>query len=147
MVSISVVCAKSFLSSFYTFTETKYSQPSLYEDSRYEISLMISGATAHTGPWPPFTGFMIVCSSTMWGYQLHDRPILDILIQSSETSSSNYQRLSWRSRGNTGKKWPLNFADETCRARRVLLHAVNLRHETDDFTSPRRKACYGFYHP
>jgi hypothetical protein len=42
-------------------------------------------------------GFMMVCS-TMWGYQLHDRPVLDILIQPSETSSSNYQRLSWRSR-------------------------------------------------
>jgi ABC-type lipoprotein release transport system permease subunit len=42
-------------------------------------------------------GFMIVYS-TMWGYQLHDRPILDTLVQPSETSSSNYQRLSWRSR-------------------------------------------------
>jgi hypothetical protein len=40
------------------------------------------------------TGFMIVYT-TMWGYQLHDRPILDNLIQPSETSSSNYQRLSW----------------------------------------------------
>jgi hypothetical protein len=47
----------------------------------------------------------------MWGYQLHDRPVLDTLIQPSETSSSNYQRLSWRSR-ETGEKWPLNFADE-----------------------------------
>jgi hypothetical protein len=27
------------------------------------------------------TGFMIVCSSTMWGYQLHDRPVQDTLIQ------------------------------------------------------------------
>jgi hypothetical protein len=71
---------------------------------------MISGATAQTGPWPPFTGFMIVYS-TMWGYQLHDRPVLDTLIQPSETSSSNYQRLSRRSR-DTGEKWPLNFADE-----------------------------------
>jgi hypothetical protein len=43
------------------------------------------------------TGFMIACS-TMWGYQLHNRPVLDTLIQPSETSSSNYQRLSWRSR-------------------------------------------------
>jgi hypothetical protein len=42
------------------------------------------------------TGFIVY--STMWGFQLHDRPILDTLIQSSETSSSNYQRLSWRSR-------------------------------------------------
>jgi hypothetical protein len=42
--------------------------------------MMISGATAQTGPWPPFTGFMIVYS-TMWGYQLHDRPVLDTLIQ------------------------------------------------------------------
>jgi hypothetical protein len=25
--------------------------------------MMISGATAQTGPWPPFTGFMIVYST------------------------------------------------------------------------------------
>jgi hypothetical protein len=37
--------------------------------------MMISGATAQTGPWPPFTGFMIVYS-TIWGYQLHDRLVL-----------------------------------------------------------------------
>jgi hypothetical protein len=43
------------------------------------------------------TGFMIVYS-TMWGYQLHDRPVIDTLIQPSEASSSNYQKLSWRSR-------------------------------------------------
>jgi hypothetical protein len=49
--------------------------------------------------------------STMWGYQLHDRPILDTLIQPSETSSSNYQRLVAK-QGNTGQKWPLNFVDE-----------------------------------
>jgi hypothetical protein len=30
------------------------------------------------------SGFMIVCSSTMWGYQLHDRPVQDTLIQPSE---------------------------------------------------------------
>jgi hypothetical protein len=43
------------------------------------------------------TGFMMVCS-TMWVYQFHDRPVLDTLIQPSETSSSNYHRHSWRSR-------------------------------------------------
>jgi hypothetical protein len=74
------------------------------------MMMMISGATAQTGPWPPFKGFMIVCS-TMWGYQLHDRPTLDNLIQPSETSSSNYQRLVAK-QGNMGEKWPLNFADE-----------------------------------
>jgi hypothetical protein len=36
----------------------------------------------------PLTGFMLVYS-TMWVYQLHDRPILDTLIQPSETYSSN----------------------------------------------------------
>jgi hypothetical protein len=36
------------------------------------------------------TGFMVVCSSTMRGYQLHDRPVQDTLIQPSETSSSNH---------------------------------------------------------
>jgi hypothetical protein len=48
---------------------------------------------------------------TMWGYRLHDRPILDTLIQPSETSNSNYQRLAAK-QGNTGEKWPLNFANE-----------------------------------
>jgi hypothetical protein len=60
----------------------------------YHLQMMISGATARTGPWPPFTGFMVVYS-TMWGYQLHNRPVLDTLIQPSETSSSNCQRLSY----------------------------------------------------
>jgi hypothetical protein len=42
--------------------------------------------------------------------------------------------------GNTGEKWPLNFAYETSfHACRVLLHAVNLRHETDGFTSPPKE--------
>jgi hypothetical protein len=36
------------------------------------------------------SGFMIVCISTMWGYQLHDRPVQDTLIQPSEPSSSYY---------------------------------------------------------
>jgi hypothetical protein len=57
--------------------------------------MMISGATAQAGPWPPFYGFHDSLYSTMCGYQLHDRPVLDTLIQPSETSSSNYQRLSW----------------------------------------------------
>jgi hypothetical protein len=44
----------------------------------------------HSPDWAlaSLTGFMIVCSSTMWGYQLHDRPVLYTLIQPSETSSS-----------------------------------------------------------
>jgi hypothetical protein len=42
--------------------------------------------------------------------------------------------------GNTGEKWPLNFAYEASfHARRVLLHAVNLRHGTDVFTSPPKE--------
>jgi hypothetical protein len=43
-------------------------------------------------------GFHDSFYSTMWGYQLHDRPIVDTLIQPSETPSSNYQILSRRSR-------------------------------------------------
>jgi hypothetical protein len=42
--------------------------------------------------------------------------------------------------GNTGEKWPLNFAYEASfHACRVLLHAVNLRHGTDGFTSPPKE--------
>jgi hypothetical protein len=30
-------------------------------ESILKVMMTISGATAQTGPWPPFTGFMIVC--------------------------------------------------------------------------------------
>jgi hypothetical protein len=70
--------------------------------------MMISDATAQTGPWPPFTGFMIVFYSTMWGYQLHNRSILDTLIQPSEISSSNYQRLV-RPAGKHGWEMAVEF--------------------------------------
>jgi hypothetical protein len=48
-----------------------------------------------------------------------------------------------------GEKWPVNLA---CNSdfhvnHRVLLQAANLRHRTDGFTSPRRKACCGFFRP
>jgi hypothetical protein len=84
------------------------------------------------------TGSMIVYR-TMWGYQLHDRPDLDILIQPSETSSSNYQRLSWRSRETRVRNGRWILQTSTYRARRVLLHAVNIRHGTDGFTSPPKE--------
>jgi hypothetical protein len=83
-------------------------------------------------------GFMIVCS-TMWGYQLHDRPVLDTLIQPSETFSSNYQRLSWRSRETRERNGRWILPTSTYRARRVLLHAVNLQYGTDGFTSPPKE--------
>jgi hypothetical protein len=88
------------------------------------------------------TGFMIVYS-TMWGYQLHDRPVLDTLIQPSETSSSNYQKLSLRSRETRVRNGRWILPTSTYRARRVLLHAVNLRHGTDRwlyFPSEGRRA-------
>jgi hypothetical protein len=102
------------------------------------MMMMISGATAQTGHWPPFTSFMIVYSM-MWGYQLHDRPVLDTLNQPSETSSSNYQRLSWRSRETRVRNDRWILPTFTYRARRFLLHAVNLRHGTDGFSSPPKE--------
>jgi hypothetical protein len=78
-------------------------------------------------------------NSTMWGYQLHNRPILNTLIQSSETSSSNNQRLSWRSRETRVRNGRWILSTSTYRARTVLLHAVNLRHGTDGFTSPPKE--------
>jgi hypothetical protein len=75
----------------------------------------------------------------MWGYQLHDRPVLDTLIQPPETSSSNYQRLSWRSREKRVRNGRWILLTSTYRARRFLLHAVNLRHGTDGFTSPPKE--------
>jgi hypothetical protein len=73
-------------------------------------------------------GFHDSFYSTMWGYQLHDRRILDTLIQLSETSSSNYQRLSRRSRETRVRNGRWILPTSPYRARRVLLHAVNLRH-------------------
>jgi hypothetical protein len=73
------------------------------------------------------------------GYQLHDRPVLHTLIQPSETSSSNYQRLSQRSRETRVRNCRWILPTSTYRARRVLLRAVNLRHGTDCFTSPPKE--------
>jgi hypothetical protein len=96
--------------------------------------MMLSGATAQTGPWPPLRVSWLLCG-TMWGYQLHDRPVLDTLFQPTETSSSHYQRLSWRSRETRVRNGRWILPTSTYRARRVLLHAVNLRHRNDGFTS------------
>jgi hypothetical protein len=41
--------------------------------------------------------------------------------------------------GDLGEKWPLNLAYEHLYARKVLLHAVNIRHGTDGFTSPPKE--------
>jgi hypothetical protein len=45
--------------------------------------------------------------------------------------------------GDLGEKWPLEFSLRTLlvllHARKVLLHAVNLRHRTDGFTSPPKE--------
>jgi hypothetical protein len=114
-------------------------RPSWYHPSTSLSEMMINGATAQTGPWPPFTGFMIVFYSAMWGYQLHDQPVLDTLIQSSETSSSDYQRLSRRCRETRVRNGRWILPTNTYRARRVLLHAVNLRHGTDGFSSPPKE--------
>jgi hypothetical protein len=63
-------------------------------------------------------GFHDSLYSTMWGYQLHDRPVLDTLIQPSETSSSNYQRLSRRSRETRMRNGRWILPTNTYRARR-----------------------------
>jgi hypothetical protein len=57
--------------------------------------------------------------------------ILFILIGPLEPSSSRS--------GDLGEKWPLNLAYERLYARKVLLHAVNLQHGTDGFTSPPKE--------
>jgi hypothetical protein len=57
--------------------------------------------------------------------------ILFILIGLLEASSSRS--------GDLVEKWPLNLAYEHLYARKVLLHAVNLRRGTDGFTSPPKE--------
>jgi hypothetical protein len=47
-----------------------------------------------------------------------------------------------------GEKWPVNLScdSDSHVIHRVLLHAANLRHGTDNFTPPtRRKACCGIF--
>jgi hypothetical protein len=48
-----------------------------------------------------------------------------------------------------GKKWPVNLAcDSDFHVyRRVLLHAANLRHETDGFTPPPKKGMLLIFSP
>jgi hypothetical protein len=51
--------------------------------------------------------------------------------------------------GITGEKWPINLACDSDFHinRRVLLHAANLRHETDDFTSPLKEGMVWKFSP
>jgi hypothetical protein len=77
--------------------------------------------------------------STMWVISSTIDLVLHTLIQPSETSSSNYQRLLWRSRETRVRNGRWILPTSTYRARRVLLHAVNLRHGKDGFTSPPKK--------
>jgi hypothetical protein len=77
----------------------------------------------------------------MWGYQPHDQPGSSHLIRPPGTSVSK------ASKGEDGETRVRNMAAEFCRrasigtyrARKVLLHAVNLRHGTDGFTSPPKE--------
>jgi hypothetical protein len=118
------------LSAFRTIYYKSLSNNKFVSNVELPVMMMVSGATAQTGPWPPLR-VSWQFYSTMWGYQLHDRPVLDTLIQPSETSSSHYQRLSWRSRETRVRNGRWILPTSTYRARRVLLHAVNLRHGTD----------------
>jgi hypothetical protein len=56
--------------------------------------------------------------------------IIVILIHPPETSSSEAGENGWET-------WPLNFAYE--HVKMLLLHAVNLQHGTDGFTSPPKE--------
>jgi hypothetical protein len=83
-----------------TFTVTQHSlrplhhpQPKVADDDDDQWRYSPDRALAS------LTGFMIVYNK-MWGYQLHDRPVLDTLIHPSETSSRDATR---DSRGEAGK--------------------------------------------
>jgi hypothetical protein len=55
---------------------------------------------------------------------------------------------SGRQSGDLSEKWrQFGLRNIFIHARKVLLHAVNLRHGTDGFTSLRRKWCSGFLSP
>jgi hypothetical protein len=63
---------------------------------------------------------------------------VDVVSDQSTDRTSSTSILMWlpEPSEDLGEKWPLNFAYET---RKVLLHAVNLRHGTDGFTSPPKE--------
>jgi hypothetical protein len=91
------------------------------------IIIIINGATAS------LMGFVTIRYITMWVISPTINLVLVILIQPPETSSSE-----------AGETRVRNMAAEFClqasfHARRVLLHAVNLRHGTDGFTSPPKE--------
>jgi hypothetical protein len=77
----------------------------------------------------------------MWGYQPHDLPGSSHLIRPRGTSVSKASRhhlvAEQVKRGWQTCRWILPTS--TYRARRVLLHALNLRHGTDGFTSPPKE--------
>jgi hypothetical protein len=92
----------------------------------------------------PRSGLGLPCGfhdsySTMWVISSTIDLVLHTLIQPSQTSSSNYQRLLWRSRETRMRNGRWILPTSTYRVRRVLLHAVNLRHGTDGFTSPPKE--------
>jgi hypothetical protein len=75
------------------------------------------------------------------GYQPHDPPVLVMLIQPPETSSG---AVTTECGSETGETRVRNMTAEFClqasfHARRVVLHAINLRHGTDGFTSPLKE--------
>jgi hypothetical protein len=106
----------------------------------YFISLSSSSSVA----LQPRSGLGLPCGfhdsySTMWVISSTINLVLHTLIQPSERSSSNYQRLLWRSRESRVRNGPWILLTSTYRACRVLLHAVNVRHGTDGFTSPPKE--------
>jgi hypothetical protein len=70
--------------------------------------------------------------------QLAALTVLSILMCLPEPSA--------RQSGDLGEKWrQFGLRNIFIHARKVLLHAVNLRHRTDGFTSPPQEV--DFYHP
>jgi hypothetical protein len=78
------------------------------------------------GPWPPLR---VSCWYYDVGYQPHDRP-----------GSSHPDSPPQTSNSEAGEPWVRNghwiLPTSIYHARRVLLHAANLWHGTDSFTSP-----------
>jgi hypothetical protein len=93
------------------------------------IIIIINGATTQSQALASLMGFVTIRYITMWVISPTINLILVILIRLPETSSSE-----------AGETRVRNKATEFClrasfHARRVLLHAINLRHGTDGFTS------------
>jgi hypothetical protein len=113
----------------------------LWERRQFHMNLLIinnnnnnnHGSTALYGLRPPLSEVTGSCAFVPVGDWTTSRAtVLSILMCPPEPSG--------RQSGDLGEKWrQFGLRNISIHARKILLHAVNLRHRTDGFTSPPKE--------